>query len=64
MVFARKRQREPGPNETALIAAIDAKLARLAPARLGSRPEQTVLVQRWLDELLDQRFEVTSRDES
>jgi hypothetical protein len=58
MVFARKRQQ--GPNEQALLAAIDAKLARLAPALKASRPEQAALVSRWLDELLDQRLKVTN----
>ena len=57
MVFLRRR--EPGPNETALVEAIDAKLARLAPALRGSRPDQAALVLMWLDQLLDQRIEVT-----
>lgn len=42
------------------LAAIDAKLARLAPALKGSRPEQAALVLLWVNELLDQRLEVTS----
>lgn len=60
MAFARRRR--PGPNETALVAAIDAKLARLAPA-IHSREEQAALVWLWLDELLDQRLKVTSNVE-
>lgn len=56
MAFARRRR--PEPNETALVAAIDAKLARLAPA-IHSREEQRVLVLTWINELLDQRIEVT-----
>jgi hypothetical protein len=57
MAFTRRRENRP--NETALVEAIDAKLARLAPALRGSRPDQAELVLRWLNELLDQRIEVT-----
>lgn len=57
MAFTRRRR--PGPNKTALVAAIDAKLSRLAPALHGSRPEEAALVLRWLNDLLDQRLEVT-----
>lgn len=60
MVFARKR-RTVGPQETALLAAIDAKLSRLAPA-IHSRDDQAALVWTWIDQLLDDRYEVTSRD--
>lgn len=58
MVFAKKRQQ--GRNEAALLAAIDLKLARLGPAIHG-RPDQAELVWKWLNELLDQRIEVTRR---
>lgn len=61
MVFSRKRLQA---NETALLAAIDAKLARLAPALRGSRPDQAELVLMWCNELLDQRLKVTSHDET